>query len=281
MTKKLTSKHIKTIASALLVSALVLCTMWIFWHKENTKPNTVLGAILPHHLLVDYEIEKLYTYIASRDPDIRTIILISPNHFNYGQRYVQSTDIDLPALDVDKIHTLNTAGAFTIEPKYYSKEHGITVHIPYIQKHFPNAKIIPIIIKQTTPEEKLDTLIKALKTILDDHTLMIASIDFTHYVSEKYALPQDERTENWLLKESLTAAPKTTFDTLKGIAKTLDPDSADGVSMDSPESLYTITQLLQNKNLSAIFHKRTSSNSLLHSAKGADNTSHLFFTFEK
>lgn len=271
--------NIFLITSALIIGALVGWT-----HLAQTgAPNHITGAIMPHHLLVDFEIEKTYALIAKQNPNIRTLIVLSPNHFGYGFNAIQTTNANISHLAVEEINTLATTLSIFIEPKYFTKEHGIMVHIPFIQKHFPDTTIIPIIIKQGTNQKKLDALITALRPQLDEKTLIIASIDFVHYTDEQTSMMEDKRTMEWITSHSLSDDAQTAFATLTQIAKSM-PHVAnpDAVAIDSPESLYVMTQLLQNTpTTKAVIQKRTSSNSLLHVDLADENTSHIFATFEK
>jgi len=107
-----------------------------------------------------------------------------------------------------------------------------------------------------------------------DKALVIASIDFSHYVSEETALKNDQRTQDWLLDwdEGLESAD---FDDSWGLEKTFVMDSKKGTAMDSPETFYVFTSLLGKVKEVEIWN-RTSSASLTGEIDPLQNTSHIF-----
>lgn len=241
------------LVSALVVVALTSCTSEL----------PAKGAIIPHHLLVEEQMEELYTEIASED--IEKVILISPNHFNYGFNYIQTTDEDLENAEV--------------EPKYFEEEHGISVHEDFISRHFPNAKIVPIIIKNDTPQNRIDDLLEELTAQNLDKTVVIASIDFTHYELEEIAVENDERTMQWLRDWSQHES-EDSFNEIKNLAINVGESSPDAVAMDSPESFYMLTRIMEAQNAKDLtIVQRTSSASITGIKDPSQNTSHLFVKF--
>jgi len=77
--------------------------------KQISEPKnqiTTKAIIVPHHLLVENYLTDFYKQISEKNPNVEKIILISPNHFNYGNRYIQSTtsltDKDGTKINIDK-----------------------------------------------------------------------------------------------------------------------------------------------------------------------------------
>ncbi|KKR08369.1 MAG: capsule biosynthesis protein CapA [Candidatus Peregrinibacteria bacterium GW2011_GWF2_39_17] len=261
-----------------LASALISCTPKI----TTENPEKVLGIILPHHLLVEHFIDQFYTQFASRD--VEHIILLSPNHFNYGYHYAQTTNqlfptiLNTPPLNLAWISTLSTHSPLAIEPKKFGKEHGITTHLFFLHHYFPQADVTPIILKTQTPQSVLDLLRDQLIQFDLSKTLIVASIDFTHYESEKIALENDNQTIEWLK----SVQPQSfSLEDLTNLAHSPGEFSPDAVAMDSPESLYLLLKLLEAKQaLHFSLWKRTSSTSLGDAKNPLDNTSHIFGIFQ-
>lgn len=282
----------KKIFSFLAVTTLLLsafgCTTKAI-NKAQT-PITTKAIIVPHHLLVENYIDDFYKQISEKNPNVEKIILISPNHFNYGNRYIQSTT-SLPDqngkqinLSKDEIAKLSQSGALSIEPIYFEKEHGIINQTIFTNKYFPNAKIIPIRIKNGTTKDRLDMALNELSKIITPNTLIIVSADFTHYTDEKIAIKNDEKFIKYF--ENLKNNSEINFDEIKKLATTENAKQENEnlenypVALDSPESLYLDLKLLQKQNaLTFTFFKRTSSASLLGLKNPLDNTSHLFGEF--
>ncbi|MDP2643271.1 MAG: AmmeMemoRadiSam system protein B [Candidatus Peregrinibacteria bacterium] len=274
----------KFLAISLITLIFIGCTTKAIPEPQN--PITIKAIIVPHHLLVENYIDDFYKQISEKNPNVEKIILISPNHFDYGNRYIQSTtsltDKDGTRINIDKneIAKLSQTEAFSIEPIYFEKEHGIMNELIFTNKYFPNAEIIPIRIKNGTTKNHLDKLTNELSKIITPNTLIIISTDFTHYTNEKIALENDQKFIKYF--ENLNETKEINFDEIKKLAQSSKIDSPDAVADDSPESLYAALKLIQKENaLVFTFFKRTSSASLLALPNPLDNTSHLFGEFSK
>ena len=74
-------------------------------------------------------------------------------------------------------------------------EHGIYTLVPFLKNYFPKAKIVPLILK---PKSNFEDFYNLGKEIADDFdkskTLMVISIDFSHYITASEAKKQDEQS---------------------------------------------------------------------------------------
>lgn len=233
------------------------------------------GAILPHHNLVATYIDQAYSELSADKID--RIILISPNHENLGNHFIQTTD-KITAnveLDLEFINKLVKAKVAGIESIDFESEHGIMVHLERVEEFFSDAKVVPIILKWEVPEKNLDELVKAISAeVTTDKTLIIASIDFSHYVTEAVAWQNDQRTIAWL--ENWGKGDKD-FDLkeIKALEKSFTMDTNKSTAMDSPETLYVFTKLMDDIESAEIW-KRTSSGGDFGVTNPMQNTSHLF-----
>ena len=83
-------------------------------------------------------------------------------------------------------------------------EHSLEVQLPFLQRTLNNFKIVPIILGNQVGI--VDVLINALKSLIDDNTLVIASSDLSHYPSYKDAQYSDNKVIQAILtgeKENL------------------------------------------------------------------------------
>jgi len=284
-----TSRQLLSLFSAFLILGLLVSA-----GKPPTISERVAGAILPHHLLVEGYLEAFYQHLREQIPGVTRIILISPNHFNYGYFKIRTTDgvflnselfPSTPPLDMAVIRAVTDSSPLSIENTDFTKEHGVMVHLPFIAEHFPEASVVPIILKEGTSEAQLDMLASALIPYRDDHTLVLGSIDFTHYEAEAVALTNDARTIQWLerLSSSWPLKSDVSLETLRSLAQTTNSNPASlGVAMDSSESLYLVSKILEGQNaLHFNLWKRTSSASFTGVDRAELNTSHLFGTFSQ
>ncbi len=282
-------------ATALLVCCLLLSTgcqqlsspvsttETKFPQGDGVTVAKVKGMILPHHLLVSAYIDKFYTEIA-RENSYDRVVILSPNHFGYGFNYVQTTDqvegvkgAEGVALDRQSIKLLDESDLAAIEPKDFGQEHGIYVHYPFVKKYFPEAKIVPITVKNNTSCIKLDELaakLEELDQLSGGKTLFLASLDFTHYSAESLAAQNDWRTIKWL---ETPPASADLCESSKMVSASLDTETPDAVAIDSAPVIYLMTKLMKDSG-SGNFQlwARTSSCSMIKSLPGKDNTSHIF-----
>lgn len=265
------------IACALPILALGACEAPI----ENDAPSAL---ILPHHNLVGEFIDEVYSDVAS--DQIERVIIVSTNHFDTGYSNIQSSKSFKTTLDYDDelIDHLGNEKVLRVEERNFNLEHGITVHTEYIEKYMPDAQIVPIIIKWGVPEPELDSLISAVKSSNLENTLYVGSIDFTHYVSEEIASENDARTMQWLEDWGDGKVEDISLQTFWDLERSIgyEPDlqaESDLVevptAMDSPETMYVITQLVGEPEEVEIW-KRTSSASMYNIENPLENTSHLF-----
>jgi len=78
-------------------------------------------------------------------------------------------------------------------------EHGITTLLPYIKKYFPEINILPILIPADITKEQVEQLVKTIdeNTLLD--TIIVASVDFSHYLPSRAADFHDAKSIRVLL----------------------------------------------------------------------------------
>ena len=57
---------------------------------ENYISSEDLIAVIPHHNLVNQEIDEFYAHLSERYGIFENIIIISPNHFSRSQSYFSS-----------------------------------------------------------------------------------------------------------------------------------------------------------------------------------------------
>ncbi len=261
-------------------------------YKSNQKPINIKGIIVPHHLIVANLLDQFYLKI-SQNNDYENIVIIGPNHYDFGFNYIQTINQinlddpvltnqevkllrDAPLLNLEEIKLLSSGQSMAIENQFFSREHSIYTHYGFIKKYWPNAKVIPIIIKNNAPEDKLNNLIKDLQILLKQKTLFIFSIDFTHYSGEKFALKNDLKIIKLLSTENYN---EKNLEYLKKLTNSEDKNNQNAVSLDSVESLYIATKLFNNNQFKWQFWERSSSSNIIKNLTDNQNTSHIFGYF--
>jgi len=179
--------------------------------SDSGNKQDIVSGVVPHHLLAKDIIEDFFSYISSqRKPE--TIVILSPDHFQSeilndnnafitldwksgsGKKEFENIKIDSllgkKVADDDKIALNSSAIVY---------DHGITNLIPYIKKYFPETNILPILIPADITKEQVEQLVK----IIDENTLLntiiVASVDFSHYLPSRAADFHDTKSIRVLL----------------------------------------------------------------------------------
>jgi hypothetical protein len=133
-----------------------------------------------------------YNTVAPRAPAVRRVVVIAPAHrvrirgvAGAGATHLRTPLGDVP-VDTDALREAripDDVGA-------HAREHAVEVHLPFVQRLFPHAKVIPLVVGDASPEAVGRTL-EALWG--GDETLVVVSSDLSHYLpyAEGRALDQE------------------------------------------------------------------------------------------
>ena len=160
----------------------------------------IRALIVPH---AGYEYSgqvAAYGYKAIANADFKRVILIGNSHqeyfdglsvWNSGYFRTPLGDIEIDEDFAKKLIDSNSKIIF--RESAHISEHSLEVQLPFLQKILPASgwKIVPIILGNQ--ESAVDILINALKDLIDDHTLIIASSDLSHYPKYEDAQYSDNK----------------------------------------------------------------------------------------
>jgi len=185
-----------------------------FYSSLNRLPitdecNKEFGAgITTHHRLASSLVDQFFRCI-QKNTSPKTIILIGPNHYLGGSRGIitarnswQTPFGNLPA-DSENIQNLASSISVEVNDTVVEHDHAIAFIVPYIKYYLPQAKIIPLLLRYDFGERELDGFIEKLSGILDDNTVIIGSIDFSHYLTSAQASINDEETKQIIYARDL------------------------------------------------------------------------------
>ena len=163
------------------------------------RPDASIKAILvPHHLLAARLIAEAFGKIAT-DRAV-TVVLISPNHFSAGKGKIITTAAAWRTpygrleSDCGAVQALKSAGAASIEEDPFVKEHGISGIVPFIKKSLPNARVVPVIVRDDASDVDLERFTRAAKKTFGPDTLFVASFDFSHDMTDTAAQFHDRKS---------------------------------------------------------------------------------------
>jgi len=205
-------------------------------NNEETGQMNIAAGVVPHHLLAEDIIQDFFDYI-SLDGEPETIILLSPDHFKVGgSEFITEPS---PALKID---------------------HGITNLIPFIQEYFPAALIKPFIIPQDISLEKAAQFAVSLDSQSSQNTVVVASVDFSHYLPVSAAQFHDVKSIRTLIN--------------------FEEENFENIEVDSWQALYIarlFAKLRNSEYPKVIAHKNA--NDFLEN--GEEVTSYFSLVFEK
>ncbi len=229
---------------------------------SEQEGNGVLGVVINHHLLAKEIIAEIFERVKNKN--VARVVVLSPNHFSYGQGVIQTslanwkTPYGILEADAKAIKKLDT---ISDENPSFGKEHGVSGLVGFIKKVFPEAEIVPIIIKDSFDLESSSKLAKELNKIINNETLVIASLDFSHYVIPAVAQYQDQLALN--------------------ILNSSDFGSIKYINIDSKPALNVLLEIMkQNRTQKFNLVENTSASELLGRPFFNENTSYItgYFT---
>ena len=156
----------------------------------------------------------------------RKIILIGPDHFSQNQQQISINNEDWNlSTGLLKFQDLNLN--LPINNAILKNDHTVYNPLTDLKTYFPKATIYPILIGQKVPFSELDSLISGVYSICKFDCLLVASVDFSHYLPATLAQVHDTYT-------------------LK-VLNNFDFNNLNNVEVDSPQSLYLLTKFSENK----------------------------------
>jgi len=180
----------------------------VFSSQPDSK-TIIASGVVPHHLLAKPMIDNFFQYISSFGK-VKNLILLSPDHFqsaliNHDRSLItldrktnENGFCELPSniLLLDKLleNNLVTCNSSAI---YY--DHGIMNLLPFIEKYLTEANILPILIPEDISREQIEQLVRTIDKNTSSSTVMVASVDFSHYLPGNAAAFHDTKSIRTLL----------------------------------------------------------------------------------
>src|SRR3989338_9269583 len=196
-----------------------------------TSYERVYGGVIPHHLIVKDKIAAFFSGL--KHYEYETVVLIGPNHFNAGNDHtlVSGASWETPygvlLPDYDVLSELLGVEGVSLEEDPFIIEHSISGLVPFIKKSLPGAKIVPIIARNRTSRAYHEQFAERIAAVVDrEKTLVLASVDFSHYMPQQVADFHDE--------------------TSRAVIENFEFERLYGLEIDSPASLDITEKYLEN-----------------------------------
>jgi poly-gamma-glutamate synthesis protein (capsule biosynthesis protein) len=151
-----------------------------------------------HHLVVADKIAQVFATIG--DDSVKTVVVISPNHFSQGVSPAQTTtgawQTPYGVLESDTVAVEALLTALPIikqEDQTFEREHGIAAISPFIKRSFPKAKIVALALDDSLTVDERKEIAVAIETAVSSATV-ISSIDMSHFLPLAVQEFHDEET---------------------------------------------------------------------------------------
>ncbi|MDD2432842.1 MAG: AmmeMemoRadiSam system protein B [Clostridia bacterium] len=204
--------------------------------KQFNLEGTILGGVVPHHLVAGSLITDLLAELVPQKPEV--IILVGPNHYNLGARMITGfsawqTPVGLVEVEENIVQALLEKSSVGQDEQVLGQEHSIGSLVPLIKHYLPQTKIAPLILHHDVSLQEVDRLLEILEPELEEgKCVFLASVDFSHYLTRQEA----EEKDRFTLKVMENFAYPTLF--------RLDNDY-----LDSPATLAMVFRYAESKGL--------------------------------
>ncbi|MGB9835332.1 MAG: AmmeMemoRadiSam system protein B [Candidatus Saccharicenans sp.] len=183
----------------------------LYLNTDKTLPEDkeIAGLICPHAGYVYAGRVAGAAYALARNKKVDTVVIVGPSH-QYGFEGCSiygkggfETPLGVAQVDEKLAREISRASGFGYVPQAHAKEHSVEVQVPFIQKTWPEAKIVPIVMGYQSPET-IEALSSALyKTLKGKNVLVVASTDMSHFLTREAANQVDRQTIELIKKLDL------------------------------------------------------------------------------
>lgn len=198
------SQVVSPIETHRFVDARVAKGLWPNVQGEATESCARLrGAVVNHHILASDLIGRLFARLALCRPNIKRVIILSPDHFLRGTRtistHLRSYLVAGEEVRSDKLcvqEAISTLPFVHEEPELFEREHGMGALIPFLHEAWPKAMVCSFALRSDLSKKDAEQFVVWLKGHFGPEALLIVSSDMSHYLSRSEAFNHDERTRD-------------------------------------------------------------------------------------
>jgi poly-gamma-glutamate synthesis protein (capsule biosynthesis protein) len=222
--------------------------------KDAVTLSHVYGGIVSHHIPTTIkEIVALYRRLGQHE-EVKNFIIIGPDHTDAGSAPITVSNARFITTygEVQGVDTLpfalKRAKLANIEEAPFSKEHSVGSQVLIISKLFPHAKVTPIILRSDTSKDQAEALGVFLSSFIDEKTVIIASVDFSHYLASNQAHALDKVSEHVIKNLDIEASPLVKADSGKSMVVFMKAMSSLKATKTDSLSVLNTNDLMQNND---------------------------------
>lgn len=247
-----------------LIVCLFICTRYFFPQKKSE----IHLIIVPHFMLDTTKVNEFYSLIHDKrysesNPDL--IVLISPNHFFQQNKKVWTICKKSKTWYLsDQIVLSPFPGATCDQNVFWNwekiSEHWLWNHFRWLNQYFSWVEVFPLVFSSYNMYSSKNIVNKILK--MKWKILVIASVDFSHYLLEDITAKHDEISIQTI--QDWTWNAKDFYD----------------LDVDCPSCLFTINEIAKFIGQKAQFRYRDSSSTIIWKDMWQENTSRVFMYYK-
>ncbi len=156
--------------------------------SEGSGPGGIRALVVPHAGYRYSGPTAAVAYKTVAGQPVRRVVVLGPAHLGRftGLSIADATHYRTPLgdipLDVAEIAGLRRDPMVVADPRAHRHEHSIEMQLPLLQRTLPGGfELIPILVGGFADVDGYRRAAELIRPLLDDHTLLVASGDFTHY----------------------------------------------------------------------------------------------------
>ncbi len=194
--------------------------------------GTIMSLVLPHHLVAGNYMAGVFGVMKNLRPPV--VVVIGPNHFQAGNSFILSsklgwkTEVGVLSSNSQIIDSLVSSNLVSLDDAALTKEHSIGALTAFIKNTWPSTEIVPLIVKNVKNDDLVDGLASKLYEVLPMGSLVIASVDFSHYLPKNVANFHDDLSINVLSTGDIGRVKKMEIDSQNSIRALLTYNSIVG-----------------------------------------------------
>ena len=165
----------------------------------NELPDyRITGGIIPHHLFPGFILTDFFNRLSLQNP--KTIILIGPNHYERGDfkmlssLYYWDTPFGVVNPNDIIINDLINSNLVSIDEKVLPNDHSVAGMMPFVKYYLPKTRVVPILVSGFVTQKEAELFAVQLTNYMDKDTVLVAPVDFSHYLNNKEAQEKDKVT---------------------------------------------------------------------------------------
>lgn len=157
------------------------------------------GILLPHDWMAGSLITTPLRDLAATQ-GVARVILVGPNHVNAGSGGALTSDLPwqtpFGTAETDRraVEALAAGGFVRVEPQVLTYEHSVAGIVSAVRRYLPEAKVVPLILRGRLSASEVRRLATALAPLLDEGTVVVAAVDFSHGLPTPVARERDGET---------------------------------------------------------------------------------------